>query len=66
MLDLTSVLTEALSLALPVYPRSPAAEAALAEAAEPAELPEEEERPNPFAALEGLKDRLSGGNDKDS
>lgn len=66
VLDLTSVLTEALSLALPVYPRSPAAEAALAEAAEPAEVPEEEERPNPFAALEGLKDRLSGGNDKDS
>ncbi|NDV51872.1 MULTISPECIES: DUF177 domain-containing protein [unclassified Salipiger] len=59
VIDLRRILSEALSLALPPYPRSQAA-LEMAEAAPDA--PEEdpsESRPNPFAGLAGLRDRLS-------
>ena len=58
VIDLRAVLTEALALALPLYPHAPGATdaaRALEEAAAPAP---EDERPNPFAALEGLKSRM--------
>ena len=59
VIDLRRILSEALSLALPPYPRSQAA-LEMAEAAPDA--PEEdpsESRPNPFAGLAALRDRLS-------
>uniref|UniRef100_A0A2A3JZ44 DUF177 domain-containing protein n=1 Tax=Alloyangia mangrovi TaxID=1779329 RepID=A0A2A3JZ44_9RHOB len=59
VIDLRRVLSEALSLALPPYPRS---EAALEMAETAPEEPEEElseSRPNPFAGLAELRDRLS-------
>ncbi|MCA0994583.1 YceD family protein [Alloyangia pacifica] len=64
VIDLASILTEALSLALPPYPRSEGAEAAaeqssqIIDAAE-AEEQDRESRPNPFAGLAGLRDQLS-------
>lgn len=55
ILDLTAIMAEALSLALPDYPRAEGAEID-ASLIDPAP---EDERPNPFAALAGLRDKLS-------
>ncbi|EPX83638.1 YceD family protein [Salipiger mucosus] len=58
VIDLRDVMTEALSLALPPYPRSP-------DAPEPEVAAEDDapdaasERPNPFAQLAGLRDKLA-------
>jgi uncharacterized metal-binding protein YceD (DUF177 family) len=68
VIDLREVISEALSLALPLYPHAEgAAEAsgALAAEAEAEAAADAEERPNPFAALAGLKEKLDqdGGDD---
>ncbi len=63
VIDLGAVMSEALSLALPLYPHAEGAEAA-AEALDEQAAPEpEDERPNPFAALSGLRERMEGGDD---
>ncbi|MCR8547121.1 DUF177 domain-containing protein [Salipiger sp. P9] len=63
VIDLGAVLSEALSLALPLYPHSEAGAAAAADMAEEASPEAEEARPNPFAALAGLRDKLGDGGD---
>lgn len=50
-LDLPALFAEALALELPEWPRAPGAEL-------PEALQQQDERPNPFAALAGLKSRL--------
>lgn len=57
-IDLTAMMTEALALALPDYPRSP--DVVLKNDMPDANtLPEQdEERPNPFAALADLRDKF--------
>jgi uncharacterized metal-binding protein YceD (DUF177 family) len=57
VVDLMAVLEEALSLALPAFPRAPGAELEHTRAAPPGAAPLEEtqERENPFAALAALK-----------
>ncbi|MBU2963388.1 DUF177 domain-containing protein [Citreicella sp. C3M06] len=58
VIDLRAVLSEALALALPQYPHAEGA-SQVAEALDDAAAPEpDEKRPNPFAALEGLKSKL--------
>ncbi|MBE9638156.1 YceD family protein [Salipiger mangrovisoli] len=59
VIDLRKVLAEALSLALPPYPRSAAAEELAEAAPEESEAELSESRPNPFAGLAGLRDKLS-------
>ena len=59
VIDLRTILTEALSLALPPYPRSEAAEKMSEATPEAAEEDPSESRPNPFAGLSELRDRLS-------
>ena len=59
VIALGAVLSEALSLALPPYPHREAAEEVAEELAEAAEPDPEDERPNPFAALSGLRDQLA-------
>ncbi|WP_353472040.1 DUF177 domain-containing protein [Salipiger sp. H15] len=61
VIDLRTILAEALSLALPPYPRSDAALAMVEEAPEESEEEVSESRPNPFAGLAELRDRLSKG-----
>lgn len=58
VIDLDAVMVEALSLALPDYPR--AADLPPDEPARAASVPQAEDRPNPFAALAALK---TGGGD---
>lgn len=59
-IDLSAVALEALSLALPSFPRAEGAELPEmpATASPPGATPLEEERPKPFAVLAALKDRL--------
>lgn len=54
-IDLAEVLTEALALALPPYPRAPGAELGEAVFAEPGVSPLRDTDLRPFAALAGLK-----------
>lgn len=64
VIDLRAVLTEALALSLPLYPHADGAEAA-AQALDSAAAPlPEDERPNPFAALEGMKAKLGQAPDE--
>jgi len=67
MIDPGAVALEALSLALPPFPRSKGAmiaeDGAIRAAPEGAE-PIEEERPKPFAALAGLREKLLRDQDK--
>lgn len=58
VIDLRVVMTEALALALPLYPHAPGASDAAKELDQAAAPAPEDERPNPFAALEGLKSKL--------
>ncbi|EIE52219.1 hypothetical protein AL036_05220 [Salipiger aestuarii] len=63
VIDLRAVLTEALALALPLYPHAPGARE-VTKSLDAAAAPDpEDERPNPFAALEGLKSKLGAGSD---
>jgi hypothetical protein len=56
VLDLAALMTEALVLALPLYPRAPGAELGSAVFAEPGTAPMTDESARPFARLGLLKD----------
>ncbi len=60
MIDLGHVAMEALSLAMPDYPRSQTAELAQFSAAPPGAVPIKDEETKAFAGLEALKGKLSG------
>jgi len=53
VLDLSVVFAEVLALELPEWPRAPGAEL-------PVGVQEVDEKPNPFAVLQGLKSKLDG------
>jgi len=57
-IDLRAVMTEALALALPPYPRAPGAEAEHRKALPRDADPTHDAPPRPFAALAGLKKKL--------
>ncbi len=57
-IDLAAILVEALSLALPPYPRAPGAEVGAAVFTEPGRTPMRDEDARPFAGLAALRDRL--------
>ena len=63
VIDLGAVMAEALSLALPLYPHAEGAEAAAEALEEQAAPAPEDERPNPFAALSGLRARMESDAD---
>lgn len=58
VIDLTAVMTEALALALPDYPRSSEAQLTQTEFTPPDAEPIREEETKPFAGLAALKDKL--------
>ena len=58
VIDLARVFCEALSLALPDYPRAEGAELKTAEFAPPGVTPLTDEAARPFSVLAGLKDKL--------
>ena len=58
VIDLARVFSEALSLALPDYPRAEGAELKTAEFAPPGVTPLTDEAARPFSVLAGLKDKL--------
>ena len=58
VIDLARVFSEALSLALPDYPRAEGAELKTAEFAPPGVTPLTDEAVRPFSVLAGLKDKL--------
>jgi len=60
-IDPGAVMTEALAIALPDYPRTPGAALGEAGFAPPGTAPIASERPNPFAALAALKPRPEDG-----
>ena len=60
-LDLKAVMVEALSLALPAYPRSDGAVIEGGQVAEPGVAPMSDEDAKPFAGLKDLRDKLEGG-----
>ena len=57
-LDLVAVMIEALSLALPAFPRSPNAEFGDAQYTQPGQVPMTDEDTKPFAGLGALRDAL--------
>ena len=59
-IDLAAAMEEALSLALPAYPRAPGAELGEAVFTEPGKEAMTDEDARPFAALKGLRDGLKG------
>lgn len=61
LIDLTVVMTEALALALPLYPRAPDAEPGDMAVTEPGTEPLRDEDTKPFAGLAGLRDSLKKG-----
>lgn len=61
IIDLMDVFEEALSLALPLYPRADGAELGDAKFAEKGVAPLEDKDLKPFAGLAGLKDKLENG-----
>lgn len=63
VIDPGAVMLEALSIALPDYPRAPGATLGVDGFAPPGADPIPEERPNPFAVLATLKDRNDSGDD---
>ncbi|GGG76636.1 metal-binding protein [Salipiger pallidus] len=67
VIDLGAVLTEALTLALPQYPHAEGADAVTQQldSAEEADREILEDRPNPFAALAGLRDSMQTGGEDD-
>lgn len=60
-LDLRTVMVEALSLALPPYPRAEGAMLEGAQVSEPGVAPMSDEDAKPFAGLKDLRDKLKGG-----
>lgn len=66
VIDLGAVLTEALALALPLFPRAPEAGApGDVEAAPPGAVPLTDESVRPFAGLAALRDRLKQAGEED-
>ena len=61
VLDLAALAAEALSLALPPFPRAPGAALEEATAAPPGAAPLTDEDAKPFAGLAALRDRLGEG-----
>jgi uncharacterized metal-binding protein YceD (DUF177 family) len=61
--DLLAILAEALALSLPPFPRSDGAVLENAEAAPAGSTPIETDRPKPFAALAGLREKLEKGDE---
>lgn len=59
VIDLAEVLAEALTLALPLYPRAPGAELGAVQAVAPGAEPLNDEKVRPFAGLGALRDRLA-------
>ncbi|MGR3374795.1 YceD family protein [Pseudooceanicola nanhaiensis] len=59
-IDPFAVMTEALALALPLYPRASEAELEQANFAAPGTAPMTDEDVKPFAGLKALKDKLGG------
>ncbi|THH38773.1 DUF177 domain-containing protein [Aliishimia ponticola] len=57
-IDLLAILTEALSLALPLYPRADGAEDVTIQVTEPGKKAMTDEDARPFASLAALKDKL--------
>ena len=64
VIDLIDVAREALTLALPLYPRAPGAELAEAVFAEPGTAPLRDADLKPFAGLAALKAKLAPGTDE--
>ncbi|MCT4682920.1 MAG: DUF177 domain-containing protein [Roseicyclus sp.] len=64
-LDLLAVMTEALALALPPYPRAEGAELGAAVFAPPGVAPMTDEDAKPLAGLAALRDRLGGAGQTD-
>ncbi len=60
-LDLYAVAVEALSLALPAFPRRAEAQEVALVVTEPGKTPMTDEAARPFAGLAGLRDKLGGG-----
>jgi uncharacterized metal-binding protein YceD (DUF177 family) len=60
VLDLKELITEALALAIPLYPKAPGAELGVAVFSAPGVTPMTEEAAKPLAGLAALKDTLSG------
>lgn len=65
VIDAGIVAMEALTLALPLYPRAPGAKITEAVFAAPGVAPIRDEDLRPFAGLAALKNRLEGGEDKE-
>jgi uncharacterized metal-binding protein YceD (DUF177 family) len=61
VIDLARVMEEALALEVPDYPRAPGAELEGAQVTAPGAAPMTDEDARPFAALKGLRDKLSDG-----
>lgn len=57
-IDLAAIMEEALTLALPAFPRAEGAHLEPQGARPPNAAPIEDTRPNPFAALAGLREKL--------
>lgn len=66
VIDLDAVLSEALSLSLPDYPRAHDVPPADTAVTEPGKTPITDAEMRPFAGLADLKDRLKGGDGADS
>ncbi len=64
-IDLGQVLTEALGLALPPYPRAKDAEIGQTTFAQPGTAPMQDEETRPFAGLAALRDKMSGSSEGD-
>lgn len=64
-IDLGQVMTEALALALPLYPRAEGAQVDTTVFAAPGTKPMTDEDARPFAGLSALRDKLSGGENSD-
>lgn len=60
VLDLATVMAEALALVLPPYPRAEGTDPVEAQVAAPGVVPLTDEAVKPFAGLAGLRDKLTG------
>ena len=60
VIDMGDVLEEALTLAIPAFPRAPSADGLDLSATPPGAAPIEDDEAKPFAALSALKDKLQG------
>ncbi|MFK7877841.1 MAG: DUF177 domain-containing protein [Paracoccaceae bacterium] len=61
VIDPNEVMQEALSLALPLYPKADATSPVTLQVTEPGKTPLTDQDTKPFAALAGLRDKLEGG-----